>query len=132
MADAADETRVTSVSAPKLLLFVTRVVPGAADMVKIDAWITPGVDVQVFTLEELQFNKTRHFLVPKHELMDDPVAIAQLLERFKLKAATQLPLMLQSDAICKYFNGKPGNVMRIERVSPSSGIAIVYRCIVQK
>ncbi|KAG1653627.1 hypothetical protein FOA52_007633 [Chlamydomonas sp. UWO 241] len=119
MASSASE------AAAKLLVFVTRVAPGAADTAKIDAWSQTQSDVQVFTLEELQFNKTRHFLVPKHELVDDPAAIAQLLERFKLKATTQLPLMLQSDAICKYFNGKPGSVMRIERVSPSSSIAIL-------
>lgn len=87
-------------------------------------------NVQVFELRELQFNITKHTLVPKHELITDETEIHELIKIHNLKARTQLPFILKTDPVARYYNAKTGNVMRITRWSPTSGEHIVYRCCV--
>ncbi len=87
-------------------------------------------DIQVFQLKELQFNITRHVLVPKHELLgwDKENEVETILESYQLKSRYQLPLILKSDPVAKYLNAKPGNLVRVIRSSPTSGQYVLYRC----
>ena len=87
-------------------------------------------DIQVFELKELQFNISRHMLVPKHELVKNPVIIASLIETFNTKSKSQFPSILKTDAMARYINAKPGQFVKITRYSPTSGFHHVYRsCI---
>jgi len=85
---------------------------------------------EIFSLLELQFNKTKHFLVPKHELINDPKEIDILVEQHCLKIKTQFPHILKSDPMCKYLNGCTGDIIRVYRVSPTSATTIVYRVVI--
>lgn len=87
------------------------------------------VDQQSFALQDLQFNISKHILVPKHELIADDKEITEILTNYQLKSKTQLPLILNTDPMAKYFNAKPGNIMKITRISPTCGTSIVYRCV---
>jgi DNA-directed RNA polymerase subunit H (RpoH/RPB5) len=87
-------------------------------------------DFQVFSLQELQFNKSKHELVPKHELIKNESDIKTILTNYQLKSKSLLPCILTSDPMAKYFNAKNGNVMKITRVSPTAGETIVYRVVV--
>lgn len=85
--------------------------------------------LQTFLLDDLQFNPTKHSLVPKHELITDERAIESLVERCQVKTRYMLPIILRTDPIARYFGAKAGQIMKITRVSPAAGEAIVYRCV---
>jgi DNA-directed RNA polymerase subunit H (RpoH/RPB5) len=81
-------------------------------------------------MKELQFNKSTHCLVPKHELITDPDEIGQIIVDYQLRGVTQLPLILKTDPMAKYLYAKPGNVVKVTRVSPTCGTNVVYRAVV--
>jgi DNA-directed RNA polymerase subunit H (RpoH/RPB5) len=85
-------------------------------------------DVQFFDIRELQYNVSRHELVPKHEPMRDEDEINDIVRRYRLKSRLQLPLILSTDPMARYLALKPGQVVRITRASPSAGSYILYRC----
>jgi len=86
-------------------------------------------DFQVFAIKDLQFNRSKHVLVPKHELVKSEEEISQILINYQLKSITQLPLILKTDPMSKYLNAKPGNVIKVTRISPTCGENVVYRCV---
>ena len=88
----------------------------------------PSRDVQLFPIRELQYNVSRHHLVPKHVPMRDEKDIAAVLARYDLKTRYQLPLILVSDPMARYLALKPGQLVTIERPSPSAGTYYAYRC----
>ena len=87
----------------------------------------PG-DVQVFELAELQYNLSRHELVPRHIAIRDEAEIEVVTKRYGLKSRYQLPLILHSDPMARYLAIKPGQLVRIVRQSPSAGTYSLYRC----
>lgn len=87
-----------------------------------------GIDLQTFLLKELQFNISKHELVPKHELIRDETEIRSIMEKYSLKSKTQLPTILKTDPMAKWLNLKSGDIIKITRVSPTAGIYEAYRC----
>ena len=86
------------------------------------------VNLEIHLLKRLQFNITKHSLVPKHEVIRDKKLIDDIVEMYKLKNKYQLPLILKNDPIAKYYGMKPGEVVKITRVSESAGQYVAYRC----
>ncbi len=84
--------------------------------------------IECFKENELLVDKLSHVLVPKHELISEDEK-KELLKIYKAKDG-QLPKMLSSDPIAKYFGGRKGQVFKITRPSESSGDYIYYRIIV--
>lgn len=89
-----------------------------------------NVPIEVHTLNRLQFNITKHSLVPKHEVIRDKRVIDDLVEMYKLKSKMQFPLILKTDPMAKYYGLKSGDIVKITRKSPTAGEYIVYRCCV--
>ena len=85
-------------------------------------------DVQFFELAELQYNVSRHSLVPSHTAIRDEGQIEELMRRYVLKSRYQLPLILSTDPMARYLALKPGQIVRIVRSSPSAGTDVYYRC----
>jgi DNA-directed RNA polymerase subunit H (RpoH/RPB5) len=92
--------------------------------------IGTSIDIEFFHLKELQFNISNHYLVPKHELIRDPTLIQELVTSYSLKSKLHMPLIQKSDPMARYLNAKPGDIVKITRVSPSAGEYICYRCCV--
>lgn len=91
--------------------------------------INEGGFIQIFLMQELMYNPTKHELVPKHEKMNDE-EVKILMDNLKLKAKTQLPLILKTDIIARWLGIQQGDVVRITRYSPTSGKSYYYRyCI---
>jgi DNA-directed RNA polymerase subunit H (RpoH/RPB5) len=88
------------------------------------------LNLQVFDIKLLQFNVSKHELVPKHEVVTDDEEIKNIVEQMCLKNKHQLPIILKSDAMAHYLGLKNGDVVRITRVSPTSGEYVMYRCCV--
>jgi DNA-directed RNA polymerase I, II, and III subunit RPABC1 len=87
-----------------------------------------GISMQIFLLKELQFNISKHELVPKHELVSDPQEIKHVLDVYSLKSKNQLPIILKTDPMARWLNLGSGDIVRISRPSPTSGFYVTYRC----
>lgn len=75
---------------------------------------------ELFSINELQLNITRHRLVPKHEKVTDEEK-EYLEQNFKGK----LPILLVSDAVSKYYSFQKGDYIKITRKNGS----IIYRFV---
>jgi DNA-directed RNA polymerase I, II, and III subunit RPABC1 len=75
---------------------------------------------ELFALHELQFNVTKHRLVPRHEHVTHSEK-EELNKNYKGK----LPILLQTDAICRYYAFEKGEYIRITRKNGT----IAYRVV---
>ena len=85
-----------------------------------------GPHAEVFTFTELQFNVSRHHLVPKHAKMTD-VEVKQLLASYQHTDKKCLPSILATDPMAKYLGLRHGDVVRITRPSQSAGVTTFHR-----
>jgi len=73
---------------------------------------TTDFQIELFTLRELQYNITKHVLVPIHICLTDEESV-----EFRKKFGTRFPVILKADPICKFYNFKRGDVIKIIRKS---------------
>jgi DNA-directed RNA polymerase subunit H (RpoH/RPB5) len=86
--------------------------------------------LQTFVMSELLYNITHHKLVPRHEVVAAEEEIQKIIKDYNVKNRLQLPVILRTDPVAKYFGMKPGQLAKITRVSPSAGEYVAYRCCV--
>lgn len=70
-------------------------------------------NVQVFWKKELQINPTKHMLVPQHTLIkkeDQRVIMAN----YNILVKSQLPGIKENDIICRYYNFRKGDIIKIK------------------
>lgn len=79
--------------------------------------------IELFDFEELQYNITKHYLVPHHELAF--AKGSKELKAFKVKYKDNFPVILKSDAVCKFYGFLKGDVVRVFR---KNGM-IMYRMV---
>lgn len=85
------------------------------------------IQIEIFSESQLQFNITKHYLVPKHELLSNEEKSRVLKElRCDLKS---LPVIMLNDPISRYYNFKRGQMIKITRKSPTNGIYTLYRVV---
>lgn len=87
-----------------------------------------GYNVEIFDIKELQFNISKHILVPKHTLIKDEKRIKDLIEKYSIKTKYQFPHILKNDPMSRYLGLRSGDVVEISRKSPTAGEYISYRC----
>ncbi len=75
-----------------------------------------------------KFKIMDHELVPKHEVVKPEEAI-EILKELGVRPEN-LPWIRASDPVAKEIGAKPGDIVRIERKSPTTGKIIVYRFVV--
>lgn len=75
-----------------------------------------------------KFDIQAHKLVPKHTKLTDE-EVQKLLEQFNI-SIRQLPKILKTDQAIKELDAKPGDVVKIERVSSVVGRTHFYRVVV--
>jgi DNA-directed RNA polymerase subunit H len=77
-----------------------------------------------------RFNVMENYLVPRHSIMSDD-KVAELIEKYGI-VKTQLPKILMADPSAKSIGAKPGEVIMIERESPTAGLSVYYRLVVEE
>lgn len=82
---------------------------------------------EVFLMKNLMINITHHDIVPKHILLSQEEA-DKVLSMFQAKKQ-QLPRMLTTDPVAKYYGMKLGDVCKIIRQSPMTGESNYYRVL---
>ena len=69
-----------------------------------------------------------HEFIPKHELMTEE-DVAKLLAEYPIRKE-QLPKIERNDPAIKHLSAKRGDIIGINRVSPTAGRAAYYRVVV--
>lgn len=72
---------------------------------------------------------TKHVLVPKHSKVSEKEK-KELFERFHVDFA-YLPKIFTDDPAIQQLDVKPGDVIKIERDSPTAGKTVFYRAVVE-
>jgi DNA-directed RNA polymerase I, II, and III subunit RPABC1 len=85
-------------------------------------------NLEIFTHNELIFNITKNYLVPKHILLNKEET-QEVYKKYNMKNNTHFQQILVSDPVAKYYAMKVGDLCKIIRASPSAGIGISYRAV---
>jgi len=70
-----------------------------------------------------------HIYVPKHEILSIQEA-REVLKKYNCKP-TELPLIFVTDPAILGLGVKPGDMIKITRKSPTAGISLYYRYVVE-
>ena len=81
-------------------------------------------------MEKKKLDLFAHVMVPKHRIMSDEEK-EKLLKKYNI-SVQQLPRILINDPICRELKAKVGDVIEIERDSPTAGKAMYYRVVVME
>ena len=84
--------------------------------------------IEVWTIEELQYDIACHELVPKHIIIRDENMVQQIMKKYSLTSKQQLPLIMITDPMSRYLKLRPGDIVKITRISNTVGQYDVYRC----
>jgi DNA-directed RNA polymerase subunit H len=84
--------------------------------------------IRYLSMKNVLIDILQHELVPGHVILSAEER-EKLFDELKIEA-NQLPKVRGTDPIIKLLNGKPGDVVRIQRQSPTAGVSIYYRLVV--
>ena len=85
-------------------------------------------DTEIFTLDQLSCNITKHFLVPQHRLMTKS-NVRKVLKRLRVDSASVFNKILVTDPICRYYGAKVGQVFEIRRSTPEGHSFRTWRVV---
>ncbi|KAJ9190582.1 hypothetical protein P3X46_001768 [Hevea brasiliensis] len=83
--------------------------------------------VEIFQITELLLNITKHVIQPTHEILTAELK-QQLLNKYKTEDK-QLPRMLETDAIARYYGLEKGQVVKITYGGGLVDSLVSYRCV---
>ena len=72
---------------------------------------------------------TDHFQVPKHEILSVEEK-DQVLNQYNA-SEEQFPFLFNTDAVVKEIGAKPGDMIKISRISDTAGETTYYRFVVE-
>jgi DNA-directed RNA polymerase subunit H (RpoH/RPB5) len=82
------------------------------------------IKIELFIQEELQYNITKHRLVPEHIRLSPDEA-----KEFKEKFGLRHPAILLTDPISRFFAKKRGDVIKIMRKTGRGDPFVTYRIV---
>ena len=85
-------------------------------------------NITIFTYKNLMFNIVDNEYVPVHECLN-PEQKIKLLSDFMITGYDKIPLISKSDAVCRYYNFRDGDVLKITRPSKANKSHISYRYV---
>jgi len=92
--------------------------------------IVQPYNVELFCKSFLEFNITKHVLVPKHTLIKkDSKEIDDIKKTYQLFKLEQLPIILETDPVSKFYGAKEGDVFTIDKKSRTNGTYKSYRYV---
>jgi DNA-directed RNA polymerase subunit H len=80
--------------------------------------------------KEPSYDVFKHELVPKHILLS-PDEAKSVLERYHIKPF-QLPYVKSSDPAVRKIGAKPGDIVKVIRISQTAGESDFYRYVVEE
>jgi len=93
----------------------------------LNEWVNEKQRIRFFKAHNLLFDPRTHILVPKHTKM--PAADhAEFLKHNYIRSKTNLPFIkFHEDMIARIMGLVPGDIVKITRPSPASGVYDMYR-----
>ena len=85
-------------------------------------------NVEYFMSNRLKFNITKNNLVPKHILLTEKEKL-EIFKKYKANNGTVFQKILLTDPVARYYGMKSGDLCKIIRPTPTSGISIGYRIV---
>lgn len=89
--------------------------------------LTENKNIQLFHEDELSFNITQHELVPEHKIVSKDET-KEIMKKYNI-TAKQFPRILQTDPVCRYHGGCPGDLFKILRESNNSKTVTYRLCV---
>jgi DNA-directed RNA polymerase I, II, and III subunit RPABC1 len=122
------EMRATEVN--RAIVIVKDAVTAFAKQIFKDAAIDDEypVFIECFKENEFLIDKPMHILVPKHEIISEDEK-KEVLEYYRI-TGNQMPKILSTDPIARYYRSTKGQVFKITRYSETCGETIYYRITV--
>jgi len=77
-----------------------------------------------------EFDVLKHKLVPKHEILSKEEA-EEIFKKYNAKPEN-FPFILSSDPVVRRLGAKPGDLIKITRVSPTAKESVYYRIVVEE
>lgn len=82
---------------------------------------------EIFHVSELQYNVTKHALVPLHQIVIDKEERENIKKSYQVEDFKMLPLIFDTDPIVRFIGGKSGDLIRIIRNPNHVGEHTLYR-----
>lgn len=80
-----------------------------------------NMEFEFFCMDELQYNVTKHHLVPVHEKLSE-----KNKQIFKNRYNVQIPVIKLTDPVSRFYGYKKGDIIRIYRHNPNY---VTYRIV---
>ena len=106
-----------------LIVYIENITPFAQKELKNSF---PDISTEFFRLDELQYNITKHVIVPNFKVMKK----SERLNLLQTVALRDLPRMLTTDPVSRYYNWKRGTIVFAECHSIRGHTYTEYRVIV--
>lgn len=116
-----------------ILLVINRILPKPNDKNNSVYTLTEefrqqGKYIQVFGLENLVINISKHIFVPKHVILSDE-EVKDLCNHYNIKPSN-LHKILHQDPMAKFIGLRPGQIVKTNTNNPITGISSTYKlCI---
>ncbi|MHA2272164.1 MAG: DNA-directed RNA polymerase subunit H, partial [Candidatus Hodarchaeales archaeon] len=85
-------------------------------------------NIEIFPVSFPFFNLFSHELVPRHEFATEEEK-KQLIEKYSIEL-DRLPKIAAEDPAAQMLGAKPGDLLKVQRTSPTAGEFIAYRYVV--
>ena len=72
---------------------------------------TKEFKIELFQVDELQFNITKHYLVPKHEI--HLKKLTKECMKFKKTYGDNFPILLRNDPVSRFYDYEKGDIIKI-------------------
>ena len=102
--------KIDSINNKTQVVFVTKFKPNST-MLRIQSH--KDISIQVFWYKELLMNPSKHVLVPKHTKLPEDEHI-EILRQYNLVSKSQMPVLLYTDVIARYYNFRHGDIIKIQ------------------
>jgi DNA-directed RNA polymerase subunit H len=79
-------------------------------------------------MKKTKFKVDKHILTPKHTKLSDKEKNA-LFEKYKV-TSKEMPKIFKTDAAIRELGAKPGDIIKITKISPTAGQSIFYRVVI--
>ena len=73
-------------------------------------------------------DELKHKLIPVHTKLSEKDK-KEFLEQYKVDP-TEIPKIFESDPALRHMDVKPGDIIKIERKSPTAGKTVFYRGVI--
>jgi DNA-directed RNA polymerase subunit H (RpoH/RPB5) len=91
-------------------------------------YISDASAYEVWAMSRLQFDLAKHRLVPLHEIVPPDTPQHERITRAYGPPSTY-PTLLRTDPMARWLGARAGDLVRVTRISPTSGTHVTYRFV---